>query len=452
MSEPLKLHDYQEVARDHLLEHSGAGLFLDMGLGKTAITLSALTPQHLPALVVAPKRVCSMTWPAETRKWRPDLRLSLAAGDAAERRRRLHTEADITVISRDNMAEAIKIGGYRTLILDELSAWKTPGTARSKAARKLAAAAPHVWGLTGTPAPRSLDDLYHQVGLLDGGKRLGTNQEKFRRRYYTPMLREPGSQLPPGGFISTAQGGALIEWTPKPDTEELIQELIRDICLSMGAVEGMVPPVTYNTIPLELPDAQRQQYKTLARELVLDLELLGTVTAANAAVVTNKLSQLTAGFMYDENKVTFWVHDTKLDALEEVMEGASSPVLVFYRYKAEAAAIRARFPQAKMLDDFGALEDWDRGELPMMLAHPASAGHGLNLQHGGHNICWTSLDWSLELWLQANARLARQGQKHPIVVHVLETIDTIDPVIAERLSGKEITQTSLLDALKRQAT
>lgn len=446
----LALHDYQETARDHLLANPGAGLFLDMGLGKTAITLSALTSEHLPALVVAPKRVARITWPKESAKWRPDLSIEVSSGSPGERAAALARRADITVISRDTMAEAIG-GDYRTLVLDELSAWKTPGTARSKAARALSKRAPHVWGLTGTPAPRSLDDLYHQVGLLDGGKRLGTSQERFRKRFYTPMLREPGSDLPPGGFITTDRNGTLIEWTPKPGSEAAITALVGDICLSMGAVEGMVPPSVVNPIPLELPTEHRKHYRTLVRDLLVDIELLGIVSAANAAVVTNKLSQLTAGFLYDEDGTTLWLHDTKIEALEEVIEGAGSPVLVFYRYKAEAAAIRARFPEAKGIDDFGALEDWDRGELPIMLAHPASAGHGLNLQDGGHTICWTSLDWSLELWQQANARLARQGQKHPVVIHVLDVENSIDGVIRSRLDGKEITQSSLLRSLRRQS-
>lgn len=432
------LHNYQKQAIDFLHEQPRAALCMEIGLGKTRTVLEAITPEHLPCLVVAPKRVAEMTWPVERDKWRPDLSLVVAAGSPAQRRHALDAGADVTVIGRDVLADAItKHPRYKTLVLDELSGYKDRSTARWKAARKIAVPASYVWGLTGTPAPNGLMDLWAQIALLDSGARLGKTLTGFRERFFRPTDRLPN--------------GVVIGWELRPGADETIHRLLDDIALSMKASDLLsdLPSMTVNVVSVDMPPGSRSFYRTLKRDLVADLDLLGVpIAAASAGVLTNKLSQVAAGFVYDENKDARWLHYDKLDALAEVLDGADGSVLVFYRYRAEAEAIRTRFPAARMVDSPGALTEWNKGKVPLLLAHPASAGHGLNLQHGGHVIVWTSLDWSLELWQQANGRLARQGQRYPVIVHVLQSEDTVDGAILQRLQGKATVQDALMRYLR----
>jgi SNF2 family DNA or RNA helicase len=405
-----------------------------MGLGKTAISLSAIEDRHLPALVVAPKRVAEHVWPAERSLWRPDLTLALAAGSPAQRKAALEEKADITVISRDNLADAKP--GYKTVILDELSSFKNRGSQRWKTARKLTTAAEHVWGLTGTPSPNGYLDLWAQVFLLDRGSRLGTALGGYRERFFVAR-----GQLP---------SGVLINWTPRPGAEARIRSLIEDMCLYMSSEDELnMPPVIHNRVEVDLPPAARRQYDVFKLDLVLELET-GVHSASSAAVLTNKLSQVSAGFVYsDEQDGTYTpLHSAKLEALGEIVEGTGDNILVFYNFIAEAERIRAAFPQARMIDEPGVLAAWSRGEVPMMLAHPASAGHGLNLQTGGHTMVWMSNTWDLELYQQACARLARQGQKHPVVIHSIECSRTVDLVISQRLRSKTVSQKTLLDHLR----
>lgn len=434
-----QLHDYQHVASAHLREHPRSALFLDMGLGKTASSLSAIEPRHLPVLVVAPKRVASDVWPIETREWRPDLSLSLAAGTPDQRARAIARGADITVIGRDNLKDVAARGTYSTVILDELSGFKTRASQRWKLARQLLRRTRHVWGLTGTPAPNGLMDLWAQMYLLDEGMRLGESLTMYRSRYFTP-----GRQL---------ASGVVTEWLLRPGADARIHDMISDICLSMGT-EGRInlPPVTYNTIRVNLPPAVMAVYKRMKRELVADLSLLGGEihTAANAAVLTNKLSQISAGFLYPDEPggTVSELHREKCAAVTEVVEGTGSPVLVFYRYKAEREQLLAALPGARTIEEPGVIPAWNEGRVPVLLAHPASAGHGLNLQHGGHTIVWTSLPWSLEEWQQGNKRLARQGQRHPVVIHVITAERTVDSAINERLTTKTSVQDALLKHLE----
>lgn len=431
----MKLHTYQELAVDFLRDRARAGLFLDLGLGKTAISLSALEPHHLPALVVAPKRVAEHVWPKERSLWRPDLSLSLAAGSPAQRAAALAERADVTVISRDNLKDAKP--GYKTVILDELSSYKDKTTVRWRAARKLCNAAEQVWGLTGTPTPNGMMGLFAQMYLIDKGERLGTTLGGYRGRYFVAA-----GQLP---------SGVVIDWRLRPEAEENILERIQDICLYMSSADELdMPPVTFNPIDVPLSPKVLGMYKEFKDNLVLDLELLGDeiYSAANAAVLSNKLRQITSGFLYsDAQDGTYTVlHDAKLKALEEVVEGTGDNLLVFYNYRPEAEMIMEAFPQARMIDD--ALRDWDDGKVSMMLAHPASAGHGLNLQYGGHTAVWYSPTWDLELYLQGNGRLARQGQQHPVIIHSLECEGTIDKVVAATLARKEFDQAKLLDHVR----
>lgn len=442
----MKLHPYQEIAVLHLKANPRAALFLDMGLGKTAATLSALEPRHLPALVVAPPRVAEYVWPAEVELWRPDLSLELARGGPSARRNALASGADIVAIGRDVLADA-QGGPWKTVIIDELSGFKSRTSKRFKSAKALiwgkGSSVEYVWGLTGTPMPNGLMDLWAQVSLLDGGQRLERGITRYRERYFTPGRRMPYNNV-------------VTEWLPKPGAEEKIHSAIDDICLSMGT-DGRIelPPVTYNTVDVPLDSRTTKMYRTMARNLVLDLAVLdGEVhTAATAAVLSNRLSQLTAGFMYVDdadlrNGQYDVVHQSKVDALREVIEGTGGNVLVFYRFKAERDAIMAALPQAVPLEAERAIDRWNDGQVPVLLAHPASAGHGLNLQRGGHTIVWTSLTWSLEEWLQANKRLARQGQQHPVIIHTLSAPGTIDEAIALRLVDKKLAQDALLSHLE----
>lgn len=449
MSE-LALRDYQLVARDYLRERGKAGLFLDMGLGKTAISLAALEPEHLPALVVAPKRVAEEVWDVEAAKFRPDLSVSVAMGDPAARAAALRAGADITVIGRDNLRDVLSVRSrpWRTLIVDELSGYKNRASVRWKTARKLVAAAgskvAQVWGLTGTPSPNGLMDLWAQVYLLDGGQRLGKNITTFRSRFFYP-----GNQLP---------SGVITEWIPRDGAEDKIKELISDICLYMGT-EGRVelPPVTHNVIEVELPKAAKNVYNNMREELVVDMkDIFGegeTHTAAGAAILTSKLSQISAGFLYvDDADIRGMkhavLHGEKVNAVREVVEGTGSPVLVFYRYEVEKNFLKAAFPEARLASEPGVTKAWNRGEVPILIAHPASAGHGLNLQYGGHTIVWTTLPWSLEEWQQANKRLARSGQEHPVVIHRVMAKNTIDHMIYAALTDKAATQNRILEYLE----
>ena len=430
----MKLHGYQELARDFLRDRGRAGLFLDMGLGKTAISLSALEPRHLPVLVVAPKRVAEHVWPTEKDLWRPDLSLALAAGTKAQRAQALAAGADVTVISRDNLADAQP--GYKTVIIDELSSFKNRSSMRWKAARKLTTKAEHVWGLTGTPSPNGYLDLWAQVFLLDNGLRLDTSSGRYQQRYFQSF-----GQLP---------SGVQIDWRPREGAEERIRGLLEDMCLYMSSADELqMPPVIHNTVTVDLPGQARAMYEEFKEDMLLVVDE-DTFSASSAAVLSNRLSQLSAGFLYSDEQDGTWtpVHNAKLDALAEIVEGTGDNVLVFYNFKAEAARIQAAFKQARMIDEPGVLKGWNEGRVPLMLAHPASAGHGLNLQHGGHTMVWSSLTWDLELWQQACARLARQGQKHPVVIHSIECRKTVDQVIAARLSSKEATQDGLLDHLR----
>jgi hypothetical protein len=410
--------------------------------------LSALTPDHLPVLVVAPKRVAEHVWTAEVKRWRPDLSIRVAVGSPAERRKILAGPSDIVVLGRDNIRDTglvKRADPFKTLVFDELSGFKNRQSVRWGAARKLVRgpAVKNIWGLTGTPMPNGLLDLWPQIALIDVGERLGKNLTGYRDRYFTPGRRLPS--------------GIITEWIPRPEADTRIHALLDDICLSMstdGRVE--IPPVTLNTITVDLPPATVKIYKKMKQTLVTDMRLLGGSlhTAANAAVLTNKLSQIAAGFLIPDEEEgpdapTTLLHREKTRVVQEIVEGTGSPVLVFYRYRMEKAMLLETFEPgvAVGIDEPDAIERWNRGEIQVLLAHPASAGHGLNLQQGGHTVVWTTLPWSLEEWQQANKRVARQGQEHPVVIHQILARATVDQVIVQRLSEKATVQDALLTHL-----
>jgi SNF2 family DNA or RNA helicase len=335
-------------------------------------------------------------------------------------------------------------GDYKSFIMDELSSFKNRASIRWKAAKKITKDREYVWGLTGTPTTDGhMLDLWPEIYLLDNGESLGTTLGGYRERYFTP-----GRQLP---------NGVVIEYNLRPGANKRIHVLLEKTCLSMST-DGRVdlPPTTYNDIMVPLTPAVRRVYKQLKNDLVVDAQLIGGEihSAANAAVLTGKLSQITAGFMYvddadlrgGEYKV---LHKEKVAALREVIEGTGSPVLVAYRFKAELDLLKEGLgPLAHTIDEPDIVHRWNMGEIPVLLAHPASAGHGLNLQYGGHTMVWATLPWSLEEYMQMNKRLARQGQKHPVVIHHLISPKTVDPLILLALQGKKSVQDAVMNHLE----
>lgn len=425
----MKLHDYQDVAVSHLQHCPRGALFLDMGLGKTAVALSSLTPAHLPALVVAPKRVTENVWADEAKKWRPDLTIAIAAGNPARRNKALISNSDIVVLGRDNIADALRHAGrFRTFIMDESSSFKSRSTLRWKTAKKLTPGMSYVWALTGTPAPNDLIDLWAPMFLIDGGQRLGKTLTEYRSRYFMP-----GQQLP---------NGIITEWILREGAEAKIHKLLEDICISMAS-EGRIkiPDVTLNPVAVPLPTIAKNIYRSLRDTMVADLALIGgeVHTAGNAAILSSKLSQICAGFLYVDDAqfregAYDIVHYEKVNAVQEIVEGTGSPVLVAYRFRAEREMIKARLKGlVHSMDEPDVVKRWNAGKIPVLLAHPASAGHGLNLQDGGHTVVWSSLTWSLEEWLQFNKRVARQGQQHPVVIHLLLSPEPISLSISSHL-------------------
>lgn len=417
--------------------------------GKTAISLTALEPHHLPVLVVAPKRVAENVWEEERDLWRPDLTLAVAKGSPAARGKILAADNDVTVIGRDNVKDldSLKHRPWRTLILDELSSFKSRGV-RWKVMNRLLRQSnlQHVWGLTGTPAANGYLDLHAQVLLIDGhNHRLG-NLTTYRSRYF-----RPGRQLP---------NGVIIEWILREEdgASDKIKAKLADTFLAMES-DGRVklPDITFNDVKVDLPRRARDAYRKLESELVVDLrDILGAVhTAGSAAMLSARLSQITAGFIYDDdvelNNQWTELHTEKVQAVREICEAPhEGGVMVFYRYRAEAAMLYTGLEDigVRNISDPGAIEDWNRGRVPILLAHPASAGHGLNLQHGGHTQVWSSPTWDLEHWEQGIKRLHRQGQTHPVVVHTVLAKKSIDYLVRQRLRRKADVQDDLLAYLE----
>lgn len=417
---------------------------MEPGLGKTATALSALTPEHLPALVIAPKRVAVRVWPKEASIWRPDLDIAVAVGSPTKRQRLLASKADIITVTQDSIKDVPEKHKFRTVIIDESHNFKSRDTQRWRIGRKITKRAEHVWLLTGTPTGNSSMDLWAQAYLLDNGERLGveiagkknTGIVAFRNRYFSPAL--------------ILDSGVVAKWEPKPGADQRIVQLVSDICLSMKAEDYLnMPDLFTNKVEVDMPAVAQRAYEGLRDELVADLEILGSTihTAANSAVLTNRLSQVTAGFLYgDETKAVTRLHRAKIDALQGIAEEAGSPLLVAYRFVEEAKMIREAFPDARGVDDRGALDDWDRGRVPMLLAHPQAAGAGLNLQAGGHHIVWTSPIWSMIDYQQFNGRLYRQGQGHPVIVHHLMA-EKVDREALKVVQGKKRLLDAVLDTL-----
>jgi len=439
----MKLHDYQHVAVEFLRARGRAGLFIDMGLGKTAVCLTALEPRHLPALVVAPKRVAENVWQEERDLWRPDLSIGIAMGTPQQRAAVLDAGHDITVIGRDNIKDIVgRDHFYRTLIIDELSGFKDQSSARFKTMRRWTPK--YVWGLTGTPVPNGLLDLWPQMFLLDRGARLGKTVSAYRSRYFL--------------VANTLPTGVVIEWALRPEAEAAIHRKIDDIALSMeteGRVE--VPELRFNQVDVPMLPTIRRAYRDFKRDLLVNLQDLGlgeeTHTAANNAIIGNKLQQISSGALYSDSlERTYTVlHHEKIRACREIVDGTGSPTLIFYRYQFELDMLRGEFKGQLFTPATPNLQrEWNAGNIPILAAHPASIGHGLNLQKGpGRTIIWATPTWSLEEWQQGNKRLARQGSQHPwVMVHMLVSPKTVDGLVYRALLEKDMEQLRLLEHLE----
>ena len=441
-------HDYQKIAIEKIINLPAVGLFLEMGLGKTVSALTAIQEllydrfEVSKVLVIAPLRVAQSTWSGEIEKWDhlQDLRLAKVLGSEKQRIEALHQPADIWIINRENTEWLVDYYGrkwpFDMVVIDELSSFKNPRSKRFRALRKVRPLIKRIVGLTGTPAPNGLIDLWSQIYLLDQGERLGKTLTGYRNRYFDPGRRNQN---------------IVFEWIPKPFAEERIYEKISDICVSMKAEDWLqLPERIDNVIEVELPEKVKSQYKQLERDLILPL-LDSDVTAANAAVLTNKLLQMANGAIYDEFGEAKEIHDAKLEALEEVVEAANGkPVMVVYAYKHDLDRIRKQLKKynPRTLDSDQDVQDWNAGKIQVLLLHPASGGHGLNLQAGGNIIVWFGLTWGLEYYQQVNARLYRQGQTERVIVHHIIAKGTMDEEVLKALTGKAATQNDLMEAVK----
>lgn len=444
-------HDYQTYATNFILEHPISAILLDMGLGKSVITLTSINDLLFDSfeihkvLVVAPLRVARDTWPAELEKWEHlhGLTFSVAVGSETQRKAALLQKVDIYIINRENVEWLVTKSGlsfdYDMLVVDELSSFKSYQAKRFRSLSSVRPKVKHVVGLTGTPSSNGLMDLWAEFRLLDMGKRLGRFITHFRSDYFVPDKRN--QQI-------------VFSYKPKPGAEEAIYRLVSDITISMKSTDYLkMPECVINEVPVRLSEKEMICYQTLKDDLILSLDGQD-IDAANAVGLSNKLTQMANGAVYGENGNVIEVHGRKLDALEDLIEAANGKsVLVAYWFKHDLSHIEERLQKRHIsfskLDTAESISRWNNGELPVALVHPASAGHGLNLQSGGSTLIWFGLTWSLELYQQTNARLWRQGQTaDTVVIHHIIAEDTIDEKIMTTLRKKDKTQSALIDAVK----
>lgn len=438
-------HNYQNYAKNFILAHKVSALFLDCGLGKTITTLTAINElmydsfEISKVLIIAPLRVAQSTWKEEIEKWDHLnlLRYSVAVGDEKERLKALKQNSDIYIINRENVDWLVTKSGidfnFDMLIIDELSSFKSHTSKRFKSLLKIRPYFERVVGLTGTPSSNGLMDLWAEFRILDLGERLGRYITHYRNEYFLPDKRN---------------GVVIFSYKPQPHAEERIYRRLADMTISMKSTEYLkMPELILNELEINLDEEDQTKYKKFKEEMVMTIQEK-EIDAINAASLSNKLIQLANGSIYDEDKKFYEVHNKKLDKLEEIIESANGkPVLVAYWLKADKERIEKRFKvrEIKTADD---IKQWNKGMIDLALIHPASAGHGLNLQSGGSTLVWFSLTWSLELYQQTNARLYRQGQKDTVVIHHLITKNTIDEDIMKSLKRKDKTQEALMRAVK----
>lgn len=450
-------HDYQTYCEEFIKAHPVACLFLDMGLGKTVITLSALEELMLDsfsvskALVIAPLRVARDTWPEEIEKWDhlSGLTYSVIVGDVKTRIGALNHNALIYIINRENvkwLVDYYEKHGLRwdfdMIVIDELSSFKNWQSQRFKALRKVRPFVKRFVGLTGTPASNGLMDLWAEIGILDGGQRLGKFIGRYREAYFRPSGMNP-------------QTGIVFNYIPREGAEEMIYNRISDITISMKALDYLsMPECVYVDHEAQMNKQEQKLYDTLKKDLIISTPD-GDIDASNAGALTGKLLQMANGAVYDENGEAREIHRRKLEMLEDLIESANGQsVVISYWFKHDHERIVSYLQAAgysprdlKSSDD---IKDWNEGRIPVALIHPASAGHGLNIQSGGHILIWFGLTWSLELYQQTNARLWRQGQKDVVTIHHIITKGTVDADVLRALSSKDVTQEKLIAAVKAQ--
>lgn len=439
-------HEYQRRDIERVIRQKHIGLFLDMGLGKTVITYTAI--QRLlvnfaiyKVLVIAPKRVAEDTWSREHEKWDhlSGIRVSKVLGTRRQREAALEADADVYVIGRDNTRWLVEYYGkawpFDMVVIDELSSFKNPKSQRFRALRKVIAKADRVVGLTGTPSPNGLIDLWAQVYLLDQGERLGKTLGSYRTKYFYP---------------GASNGNVVYKWALRRGASAAIKDKIKDICISMSAKDYLTLPERIdNEIRIRLTDKDMATYRQMEQDQLIRIQG-ENVVALSASAVMIKLLQMANGAVYSDTGEVVKVHPWKADALAEIADTSETPVLVFYSYKHDLTAIKGKIPEARELQTAEDISDWNAGKIRVLLAHPASVGYGLNLQDGGSTIVWYGLTWSLELYQQANARLHRQGQQRPVIIHHLIAEGTVDEQVMRALKFKDTSQQALLDALKER--
>ena len=441
-------HDYQRYAAEFIITHPISALLLDMGLGKTSITLTAINDLLFDSfevhkvLVVAPLRVARDTWSAEIEKWEhlKNLRYSVVVGTEQERLNALRTSADVYIINRENIQWLVEESGlifdFDMAVIDELSSFKNHQSKRFKAFMQIRPKLKRIIGLTGTPASNGLMDLFAEFKLLDMGERLGRFIGQYRNAYFQPDKRN---------------GMVIYSYKSLPNAERQIYDKISDITISMKAADHLkMPELISSEYTVQLSEKEKEKYDQLKKDLILATED-NEVTAANAASLSNKLSQMANGAVYSDDESVMEIHDRKLDALEDIIESMNGkPLLVAYWFKHDLERIRKRF-EIREIKSSRDISEWNSGKIPVALIHPASAGHGLNLQNGGSTLVWFGLTWSLELYQQTNARLWRQGQTADTVViqHIIAN-GTIDEQIMKALKTKDTTQAALITAVKAE--
>lgn len=450
-------HAYQAFCINYIKTHPVSALFLDMGLGKTVITLTAIRDLMLDellvtkTLVIAPLRVARDTWPAETRKWDHlnDLDISVIVGDLRVRKSAVSKSALIYIINRENikwLVEYYEKNGIRwdfdCVVIDELSSFKNYHSQRFKWLRKMRPFVKRWIGLTGTPSSNGLMDLWAEIGILDGGQRLGRFIGRYRDAYFKPSSMNPNT-------------GVVYSYAPREGAEQQIYDRISDITISMKALDYLeMPECVYVNHEVQMSDQEKKLYDQLKSDLIIPLED-GDIDAANAAALSNKLLQLSNGAVYDENGIVRVVHKRKLEMLEDMIEAANGqPVLIAYWFKHDHQRIMEHLTACgyspRDIRESEDIKDWNTGKMAVALIHPASAGHGLNIQEGGHILIWFGLTWSLELYQQTNARLWRQGQRDTVTIHHIVCENTVDEDVLNALSSKNVTQEKLIAAVKAQ--
>lgn len=438
-------HEYQRYATSFILDHPVSAVFLDMGLGKSVITLTALNDLMLDsflirkALVVAPLRVARDTWPSEMCKWDhlKGLTYSVVVGTEQERRAALWRKADVYIVNRENLQWLVERSGmpfdYDMVVIDELSSFKSYQAKRFRSLMKVRPSVKRVVGLTGTPSSNGLMDLWAEFRVLDMGQRLGRFITAYREAYFRPDKRN---------------GATVYSYKPLKGAEDAIYDRISDVTISMRTTDYLrLPECVMNEVHVEMDDEERKAYERLRDDMVTSLDGK-VIDAVNAASLSGKLLQMANGAVYDEDGRAVHLHDRKLDCLEDLIEGMNGkPVLVAYWYRHDAERIKERF-DVREIKSSKDIEDWNDRRIPVAIIHPASAGHGLNLQQGGSTLIWFGLTWSLELYQQTNARLHRQGQRESVVIHHIICRDTIDEDVMRALNRKERTQDALIDAVR----